>query len=398
MNKPLRTIRLVPRSCDCCGSSDLYPVFAHSYTAETRNNSWHFELNNVLCKHCGFAFVSPCFHQDDLNAYYSDSFAALQNENDEFDPQKRRDFIERYSADAQAFVEIGSNRQTEFHTTLRKQFRAVTTVELNDDVDKNSSSLSGMETASVDLLAHYFVFEHVADTVGFITECNRVLKAGGVMIIEVPDLTMFETYPKTLFFFEHTNHFSPTSLQRLVERFGFKLIETDGDCCSRKFGFAASFRKIVGANVDGGFFQPGKTDSEFESSKETIQNAVEGRKRYLDYIRELYQTMCRRSDEGKITIVWGANRQTQALFSEGRRFPSKVRILDSDPRKKTFSDQFEVWQPNESAEYIRQADHLMLMVSEVHHRTILDSIDADFGKQFKPNQVTPVIFSATNAQ
>ena len=95
-----------------------------------------------------------------------------------------------------------------------------------------------VEPARIDaILPQSFILEHVAAVRPFLAECRRVLRPGGVMIVEVPDLMLYPEKIDALILHEHCNHFTPENLHHLAALEGFGLVETSHELCSRPFGF-----------------------------------------------------------------------------------------------------------------------------------------------------------------
>jgi len=83
--------------------------------------------------------------------------------------------------------------------------------------------------ASMDLVCLYNVLEHVREPLVYLREINRVLRPGGVLVIEVPNarcLTarLFGRHWLGWDIPNHLHHFSPASLRALLERHGFEVL------------------------------------------------------------------------------------------------------------------------------------------------------------------------------
>lgn len=85
------------------------------------------------------------------------------------------------------------------------------------------------EDESFDVLTSWHVIEHVADVTETLQEWRRVLRPGGVMVLETPDATCMKVrlqgarYRK-FWAPEHSYTFSPKSLARFAERCDFELL------------------------------------------------------------------------------------------------------------------------------------------------------------------------------
>lgn len=76
-----------------------------------------------------------------------------------------------------------------------------------------------VRNSSVDAVIASNVFEHLPDTASALSECARILKPGGVLLIAVPFLLGVHQAPYD--FVRHTNY----SWKRMLEQAGFDLVE-----------------------------------------------------------------------------------------------------------------------------------------------------------------------------
>ncbi|MCL5773831.1 MAG: class I SAM-dependent methyltransferase [Firmicutes bacterium] len=93
--------------------------------------------------------------------------------------------------------------------------------------------------ASFDVITLWHVLEHIPDPAGLLQECRRILKDGGIMLVEVPNVNyalqklkgyMNKGNAYFLLTFEnsgepHLNHFSSRHLAMAVSKAGFKVIK-----------------------------------------------------------------------------------------------------------------------------------------------------------------------------
>jgi len=96
-----------------------------------------------------------------------------------------------------------------------------------------------------DLITLNKVLEHVEDPVAMLSRARRWLRTGGILYVEVPDVTAAQDGPgREEFFIEHLHVFSPNSLALSLKKAGWKplinssLIEPSGKLTI--FGFANS--------------------------------------------------------------------------------------------------------------------------------------------------------------
>ena len=108
----VRVLELEPRECENCLSDDLESLSPVRYDARTRAGIYRFDSTNVICRRCGFVFVSPIYRHSDLSEYYRNSYAAFDGQEPDYDVGKRLSFLREVAPKCEVLVEIGSNRRT----------------------------------------------------------------------------------------------------------------------------------------------------------------------------------------------------------------------------------------------------------------------------------------------
>ena len=81
---------------------------------------------------------------------------------------------------------------------------------------------------SVDTVVNFQVIEHLWDQPAFITECLRVLRRGGELLISTPNRITFSPGRDTPLNPFHTRELNPSELRELLEDAGFTVTETLG--------------------------------------------------------------------------------------------------------------------------------------------------------------------------
>jgi len=116
--------------------------------------------------------------------------------------------------------------------------KACSETRIHARVEDVNSSLD-FEDASFDTVSALAVLEHVFDPYHFVAECRRLLRWGGVLIIEVPNVAFFPNrirlllgmIPRTSdegtmgYDAGHLHYFTRKSLGELVESAGFKIVK-----------------------------------------------------------------------------------------------------------------------------------------------------------------------------
>lgn len=262
------------RGCEACGESPLQEVYHWSHIAATRSKRWLFENRIVICKNCGFSFLSPCHEADALSSYYSDSFARFGGQALDFSPEKRLAFIEkamshRGGLKVEGVIELGGNAATSFQEGLKAAYGEVAAYEPNAECCSDFNDAGQVPSSAFDLLVHYFILEHIPDVRAFLRQCHRMLRTGGVMVLEVPDLRLYPSMIDALILHEHCNHFTPENLRHLAALEGFKMIEVSHEMCSRPFGFVAAFERLKDSQIE-----PFRADA-FERNLAALEGGVQ---------------------------------------------------------------------------------------------------------------------------
>jgi len=382
-------IKLLERSCDCCGGNDLEEVWRYSRQAKTRNNDFNWEVRNVVCRSCGFAFVSPSPAEEDLEKYYRESYSIFSGQEIDYSIDKRMHVIEKYleKTGADSYIEIGSNDCPEFLSLLGNHFNRVETVDLNSSCNTTYHSLQEIPRESADIIASYFALEHVPRPVDFLISCYNIIKNDGFIILEVPNLYLYPKDPSGLFLHEHVNHFSPRSLAALAEKCGLNLIYVSQEYCSRPFGFVAVFKKIDDFNISDINIDP----TEFIYAKSCVLEGSYKIKRFfedLEVAREKIKSVSEK-EEGSV-IVWCANIICLMLL-EGFNVPPSVIFIDSDPRKKDYLHPFKVIEPKRAIQQIAQTD-LLIINSKLHSSSIRKWIAENCNRHFSEKEMVILDF------
>ncbi len=376
--KPLIELDRVERVCEACGDASRHTVCDWSHEAITRGHRWLFHNTIVICERCGFTFLSPCFRPADLTKYYGDSFSRFGGQALDFSPEKRLAFIDEVlrqqgKTKVEGVIELGGNENTTFQEGLRQRFGRVSSYEPNSECESDFQGVQAVPDSSFDLLVHYFILEHIAEVRPFLRECHRMMRRGGVMVVEVPDLLLYPRYIDALILHEHCNHFTLESLRHLAALEGFRFIAGSNESCSRPFGFVAAFERLE----DGG-----KDDFQAHDFERNLAVLDTGVKRVRDYRDRVAQTLeeLEANPQEKV-VLWGANDNLMKMLPADRSLPNAV-LVDSDPRKKHFHGSLTAVPPLEAVEALRAAGRLILF-TRLHAPAILQWIEENTGRRFE---------------
>ncbi|MEM9725221.1 MAG: methyltransferase domain-containing protein [Pseudomonadota bacterium] len=296
-----------------------------------------------------------------MDEYYNSAFAPIQTDVLDYSADNRVAFIKslvptRTNID---IAEIGSGDNRAVKLALEPICNSYVDAEINADCNSDLSSIEQMPHSSADIVASYFVLEHVADPAAFLKTCRDVVRKDGFVIVEVPDLYLYGGNPAALRWWEHTNHFSAHTLARLAARVGLKLVTLTHALCSRSFGFVAAFKPCETNQV----LDVSHNQTEVLLAQSFVRQGLNGIDRYnrqLDIAREHILN-------ASAPVVWVANSIAHDLLAT---IPKEgLTIIDRDPKKRDYIEGATVHDPKDAEDKIRQCD-LLVISSPTHAQAI----------------------------
>lgn len=385
----MKTVTLQERACDCCGSKDFEEIWNYSLESRTKQNTFLWNVRNVVCRNCGFAFVSPSPTEDALEEYYKDSFSIYSQQTVDFSIENRLHIITKClneidmprtcsPSGAKTFIEIGSNNCPEFISKVNLLFDNTQTVELNDDCHSSYSSLYDIPNEKADVISSYFVLEHISAPKAFLESCARSLKPWGFLILEVPNLYLYPKDPAGIFLHEHVNHFSPISLTYLASLQGLSLKIISQKYCSRPFGFVAVFQKTCSAVNT----LPFTNEVEFILARSCMSEGVEAIESFKSRLAKAREQI---SQAQRGVIIWGANEICKMLL-DGYQVPTTAICIDSDGRKEKYLLPLVVYKPNTVLTKIETAE-LLVINTKRNSADIQEWITKHTGRKFTKEEV-----------
>jgi ubiquinone/menaquinone biosynthesis C-methylase UbiE len=241
--------REVVRTCALCRSGDLEQVDT--------------ECNLCRCRECGYVFDSPRPCQEDIVAFYSqaekyDSWIAETEGRDAL--WRRRLSMLRPHCAPGNLLDVGAGIGQFLHHA-RPYFSDVLGTEVSASAVRLAEQRYGlrilrgqvedlnMPDCGYDNITLFHVLEHVPDPAKLVRRCHRLLRAGGVLAIAVPNdvlgwgslakragrrigLPQFRKFSRVLGISKagtsseiHLSHFTTPVLHRLVTSCGFTVVE-----------------------------------------------------------------------------------------------------------------------------------------------------------------------------
>jgi len=181
-----------------------------------------------------------------------------------------------------------------------------------------------------DLVILVGVLEHLRDLDGAFEQLRTIVASGGLLYVEVPDVTAFADWPNAPyqdFSTEHINFFSPVSLDNLMRRHGFERVFLEQNHREQ------SYRTVM-SNISAVFRKAGNP---IEATIEFDPASASGLDRYLAQcasedarLRGLIDEL---ADSGRPIVVWGVGTHTTRLIAASRLAEANiVAFIESNAR------------------------------------------------------------------
>lgn len=337
------------RCCAICGSGRKKPLF-HQNFAGGPEGSLLTGYDVVVCAECGFGYADGIPGQPDFDEYYQ-RMSKYEYEHEggrlsDFDSRRfpvAAEFIKEFAPRLDATVlDIGCSnggmllalRQIGYTRLLGldPSLRCAETAERLYSIRVVQGTLSqlppGLGRFDVVLLGA--VLEHVRELEAALAQVRRLLPPGGLLYVEVPDVTRFASTPDAPFqefSVEHVNYFSVVSLQNLLGAAGFEMIASRQTETAKGEKIASHELKAMFRMLDGPARRPPLRDS----LTEPALAAYIGNSR--DVERRLHEVIDPLVESRSPIIVWGVGTHTQRLLATSRLAQANIcAFVDSNPR------------------------------------------------------------------
>jgi 2-polyprenyl-3-methyl-5-hydroxy-6-metoxy-1,4-benzoquinol methylase len=235
---PGQTPRSPRISCPLCGSDD--------HTVISRYGGlWNHRLTNVACRACGFVFRNPPWGPQEttefyrfLSRYYVQEYGTDRLQ-DDFAPRyaqadaRRAAWIGTYLAAGARLLDVGAGNGCLIAAANAAGFEAEG-VELDEDAAADAQrrgqpvhlvpfeqvTWADGTFAAVTMID---VLEHCADLRVFLRQAWRLVPEGGLLFVEVPDITTLHMKLEYLLVPEHNWHFTARTLRYLLGQEGWQV-------------------------------------------------------------------------------------------------------------------------------------------------------------------------------
>jgi SAM-dependent methyltransferase len=247
----LQTAGLVSTRCAICdtpdNSTEMYPanferesLTPDVFSARRLPDRIHYRL--VKCKTCGLVRSDPVAPSDTLAELYRQSAFTYAQEVTNLRKTYGRSLarLKALGAHKNTLLEVGCGNGFFLEEALKQGYVHVLGVEPSQEAVEQASPVirpsilctvmqPGLfERAQIDVICLFQVLDHIADPKSLISECFKVLKPGGLILCINHDITSwsarFLKERSPIIDVEHTYLYSPTTLSRLYEAQGFRVI------------------------------------------------------------------------------------------------------------------------------------------------------------------------------
>lgn len=322
-----------PRGCELGHGEPPLPLGRRYVEAAARDRDYAFELDDVACPACGFAFAGRVPPEGFLAQYYRNAYtldSALVTFDPDYDAEARLANVRAHLRPGATVLEIGAGAADFCDRLCAAGFDATGV----DPLDRGrpharvSSADHRGTRGQYDAVVSYYVLEHVLDANEWLAAVSERLATNGVAIIEVPD---FERHPQESLYWEHLRHLTPFHLCELLRRAGLTPLAIDRDRPSRYFGFTVVAKAGAAATPPRVTAWPGVDYTRAVYARGREAQAEEER-RAADVAREVV-ALCARHANAAV-VVWAVNDiAAAACRALARAGISEVRVVDSAAQK-----------------------------------------------------------------
>ncbi|BDU75227.1 class I SAM-dependent methyltransferase [Mesoterricola sediminis] len=345
----------LPRPCPGCACPD-HRVLHAQRLAVPAEGALLAGYDVVACEACGLVFASPLPDQAAFDAYYRDQ--SQYEGHDRVSSSLSAYDLRHYGAVAEHLARLVPDRATrilDMGCARGGQLEALAAVGFRNlaGVDPSPACIAqggarvrasfrqgwvgDLRPGECDVLILGSVLEHLRDLAPLLDHLRACLAPGAGCYVEVPDAGRFAEgldAPFQEFSAEHINFFTAASLQGLMARHGFALVE----CWPARI-LQAPGKWVLDLKA---FYRVDPAVSPLRGRDEEGERAIAA---YVAASRALEARdrprLAEMARQGGPLIVWGVGVHTRRLLAEGVLDPAHIAaFVDSNPKNQglTFQD------------------------------------------------------------
>jgi hypothetical protein len=339
--------------CPSCDSADVrlfhytknVPVntVMNSYSRDAALNFPRGDITLGFCRRCGFIFNT----RFDRNAVrYSSDCEESQGYSPTFSSFARRvarDLVEKYGLHEKTIIEIGCGKG-EF-------LKYICSLGRNHGVGFDPAYIPGRSydedtEGTVDFVRDFYsdkyagihgdliccrmTLEHIPDTAALVRTVRRAAAArrDAVVFFQVPDvMRILRDCAFEDIYYEHCSYFSPVSLSRLFQRFGFEVLDL-------QTAYDDQYILMEARAADAGGERPYSAAVGVEALAGLV---ADFERRYPAVIRNWENRLARYRHESKKVVIWGGGSKGAAFLSAVDASGIIDYVVDINPfRQQTF--------------------------------------------------------------
>ena len=345
----------------------------------------------VVCRGCGAAYADGIPSQDAFDQYYRDmskyEYAQRGGEESQYD-RRRLELIAgiiapRIPSTTARVLDVGCASGRLLANIRELGFPNVVGLDPSPACAAAAARLYGIDVRTMtlaeiaasgerfDVIIMVGVLEHLQDLDRAFAQLRQLIVAGGLLYIEVPDVTAFADWPNAPFqdfSTEHINFFSPISIRNLMRRHGFSQMFLEQN------HRVQSFRTVM-SNISAFFCKEASAEEAFEFD---TTSAI-GLERYVSDCIDADRTLRKRIDEvvdaKQPILVWGVGTHTSRLMATSRLADAEiVAFIESNAR---YHGKSLHGRPIMAPEALRDRREPVLISSRVFQNEIADQIRND---------------------
>lgn len=207
------------------------------------------KLVTVICTGCGLIHAHPIPKKKELKEFYEKEYRlsyksclkpklkhVFRYATQAFERVKE---IQKYTNKNQnTLLDIGSGSGEFLYMALKFGFDAkgiepnigyanYSKKYLDLPVENTTYDEAELKNQSYDIVNLVDVLEHLPEPLSCLLFINRILKENGILAISVPNIGLFSHSPLTQFHYAHIYNFNPQTLEAMLTKAGFKIMNPD---------------------------------------------------------------------------------------------------------------------------------------------------------------------------
>jgi SAM-dependent methyltransferase len=339
---------MTQRSCPICHNHHHELLFTQKFTAMS-SGSLLDSYDVVVCQECGFGYADNIPDQSVFDTYYQEmsKYEYQENSGQESHHDLARfrsitDILTPFLPSFEArILDIGCATGKLLSLIKKCGYNYVLGLDPSPVCAKTAHNLYNISVSNdslwdlskplqlFDCIIFSGVLEHIRDLNRCLDKVAEILAIGGILQIEVPDVSCFSNFtgaPFQEFSTEHIDFFSSTSLDNLLQTHGFHQL-----FCERNVRKQSD--STVMPVITAIYQHTSNKNREFvfdSSTKNSLLEYISQSKTIETNVRKIIDNVV---DSRNSIIVWGVGTHTQRLLATSNLSQANIcAFVDSNPR------------------------------------------------------------------